>query len=131
MILLVATHPDKRRHLFGCGDMTDEVDVDNLRRRKLCHACVAESFLRSEIQDHGKRAKCKYCGSIRRCFSIGEMAILVEEAFQEHYIKTASDPDGYEYAMMRDPEIDYSWDRKGRTRHLCDYECCRNSRASR
>ncbi|MBZ9766716.1 RES family NAD+ phosphorylase [Mesorhizobium sp. CA6] len=42
-----------------------------------------------------------------------EFANRIEAAFEDHYTLTARDPDGFEYAMMRDKEIDYDWERKG------------------
>ncbi|RWD81350.1 MAG: RES domain-containing protein [Mesorhizobium sp.] len=41
------------------------------------------------------------------------MAARVAQAFERHYQRTPRDPDGYEYAMLRDPEIDYTWYRDG------------------
>lgn len=61
------------------------------RDRRLCCECVAEAFLRSEIQRRGHEAECFYCGRRHKTFSIGEIADEVELALNEHFYRTASD----------------------------------------
>src|SRR6266478_6439140 len=79
--------------------------------RRLCCECVAEAFLRSEIQRRGHEAECFYCGGRHKTFSIGEMADEVELALSEHFYRTASEPSGMEYAMLKEGDCD--WERKG------------------
>jgi hypothetical protein len=44
-------------------------------------------------------------------FSIGQMVDEIELALNEHYYRTAAEPSGMEYAMLK--EGDYDWERKG------------------
>src|SRR5438874_6950184 len=72
-----------------------------------------ESFLKEEIRRHGKRGLCSYCRKTRTQYSIELMAERVERAFEQHYTRTARDPDAIEWMMMRDRESDYEWEREG------------------
>lgn len=56
----------------------------------ICWECVDEDYLRNQIQSLGAKAECSYClDSRRRCYSIEEMAELVEAAFEQHFRRTA------------------------------------------
>jgi hypothetical protein len=79
--------------------------------RRLCCECVGEAFLQSEIQRRGLEAECSYCGGRHKTFSIGEMADEVELALNEHFYRTATEPSGLEYAMLKEGDSD--WERKG------------------
>jgi hypothetical protein len=59
----------------------------------------------------GREAVCSYCGHEGRTFSIAEVADAFEAAFEEHFYRTASEPSGMEYAMIK--EGDYDWEREG------------------
>jgi hypothetical protein len=49
-------------------------DVDALKAKRICFACVGEQYVSSEIRTRGKRAKCSYCGKTRRTSSVGDEA---------------------------------------------------------
>lgn len=79
----------------------------------VCSECVQEAYLQNLIQM--KRAgNCSYCGE-RNVPRIGleDLVDLVEVAFETHYERTADEPNGYEWALMRDKELDYDWEREG------------------
>lgn len=92
---------------------TDEEDVDVLKERKLCFHCVGEKFLTAEIRAQGKRGKCSYCGKTRQQYSIETLAGRIEIAFEQHYARTANEPDAIQSMMMGDKESTYHWDREG------------------
>lgn len=81
--------------------------------KRICFECVGETFLKNEIATQGKRDKCSYCKETRKCYTIEDMTDRIEAAFEQHYVKTPTDPDGFEYAMMRDRESAYNWERDG------------------
>ena len=93
--------------------MLPSEDIDERKRRAICLDCVDEDFLQDEIQAKGKRRKCFYCKGIRRALELEIIAEYVERAFSEHYERSPSEPDGFEYAMLKDKEIDYDWSREG------------------
>lgn len=88
-------------------------DVEVLKNKAICYVCIGDEYLKKEIQTSGSQRKCLYCEATRRTFSLRDVSDLMEAAFERHYARTATDMDGFEYAMHRDPEIDYSWEREG------------------
>jgi len=79
----------------------------------LCYKCVGEPFLKAEMQKMGKRKKCSYCSKTAKCYEIEFLSDRIERVFDEHFVRTASEPDGFEYALMKDPETSYDWEREG------------------
>ena len=68
-------------------------DIDEIKAKRLCFLCTTEEYLRNEIRAQGKRAKCDYCGKMRKCYTLGEFADRIEQAFAEHYERTSDQPD--------------------------------------
>ncbi len=79
----------------------------------LCFGCIGEGYLRQKVEREGALSVCSYCGQKSRCFSIKQMSDVVESAFQEHYRRTAAEPDYIQEMMHRDREFDYTWYRDG------------------
>ncbi len=88
-------------------------DIDEIKAKRLCFLCTTEEYLRNEIRAQGKRAKCDYCGKMRKCYTLGEFADRIEQAFAEHYERTSDQPDSYESMMLSDRESNYVWYREG------------------
>ncbi len=88
-------------------------DIDELKAKRMCYACVGEQYLSDEIRAKGKREKCGYCGKVHRTYGIGEVAVRVEIAFEQHYFRTSDQPNDYEHMLLRDRESSYEWDRHG------------------
>lgn len=88
-------------------------ECDELEEKAICTDCVGETYLSNCIEEEGQEAKCSYCGEELTCFTLDEMADRVESAFEAHFSRTADEPNSYQYAMLRDREIDYDWDREG------------------
>lgn len=91
----------------------DQATVDELKAKRLCHACVGEAHLSDEIAREGKRAKCSYCCKTRRCYSVGDVAERVQLAFEQHYVRTSDQPTSWQYTLMSDRESSYDWSRDG------------------
>jgi hypothetical protein len=94
-------------------NLGEEINVEELKDRVLCAECVGEAFLKNEIDTKGKRRKCSYCGSMGRSYSIDAIATQVEQAFEDHFVRTSSQPDDFQSAMMRDEDSTYEWEREG------------------
>jgi len=88
-------------------------DVDQLKTKRMCFACIGEQYLRGEIRGMGKRAKCSYCGKTRRSYSVGELAERIETAFEQHYVRTSDQPNDYQSMLLHDRESSYEWYRGG------------------
>ncbi len=90
-----------------------EKDVEELSAKTICSSCVGEEYLSDEIAARGNRNKCSYCGERGRTYSVGEIAERVETAFEQHYVRTSDQPDGYQSMLLAERESDYAWFRDG------------------
>lgn len=88
-------------------------DGDPSTRKWLCYKCVGEQFLREEIRAEGTSAKCEYCNKCLSAYSIVDLADRIESVFEEHFVRTSDQPNGWQLSMMKDKELDYDWERDG------------------
>ena len=79
----------------------------------VCYACVGEEYLKKVISDVGTENTCSYCDDLNSCVPLYEVADLVHIGIQQHFIVTSTEPSGYEYALSRDKEMNYEWEREG------------------
>lgn len=81
----------------------------------ICSGCINEPFLSADIEEDGTQHSCDYCGANQACFSLETISELTEQAIEEHYVRTSSEPSELEYAMIRHSDSDnpYYWDREG------------------
>lgn len=93
---------------MGSGKSADE-----LQDHRVCHECIGEPYLSSLVEADGRRRKCNYCGERVEAVKLDTLADHVEQAFEQHFERTARDPDGMQWAMMKDKELDYDWEREG------------------
>ncbi|MBY3243450.1 RES family NAD+ phosphorylase [Rhizobium laguerreae] len=89
------------------------VDLEEIKKKRLCSGCVGEQYLSDEIRREGKRRRCSYCDITRKTYSIEQVADRIEAAFAQHYERTSDQPDDFESMMLRDREINYDWQRHG------------------
>lgn len=82
-------------------------------KKRICENCVGESFLKELINTKGTDAICSYCEEKSKTITIDELANLIEEAFENHFKRTPTEPDDFEAAMNNDRESSYRWRRKG------------------
>ena len=74
---------------------------------------IGAANLSEEIAARGSKNTCSYCGERGRTYSVGDLAERVETAFEQHYVRTSDQPDGYESMLLADRESDYVWYRDG------------------
>jgi RES domain-containing protein/HEPN superfamily RES-like protein len=86
-----------------------EVPVEE---KLLCGGCVGEEFLKGEMKN-GDLAACSYCGKRRKTVSIKDIADDFEGAFERHFYKTSTEPNDYEYMLLKDRESAYEFERHG------------------
>jgi len=79
----------------------------------ICHECISDAFLKKDIKDEGKREKCSYCGKSRKAIQLQELANRIHSVIEEHFYLTSSEPSPLEYAMAKDNESSYDWERSG------------------
>lgn len=94
----------------------EKLDPHELGELRLCHNCVGEPFLKAIIVDQPKGV-CAFCDDKASSMALIEFSDHIDLAFNKHYVRTAVEPEGYEYAMMRDPEGSYHWEREGEESH--------------
>jgi len=87
--------------------------VEKLKEKIICADCVSEEYLSAEIARDGTERVCDYCGESAQSYTLEELARRIGQAFDEHFTRTRSEPDGFEWAMQKDPELNYSWEREG------------------
>ena len=81
----------------------------------LCTSCIGEAYLRQLVEDEGENRICSYCNQIGQTFLVIEISEYVEAAFVEHFVRTSSEPSEFEYALLKDKELKYDWEREGQS----------------
>lgn len=89
------------------------IESDETTIKRICHCCVGESYLASEIRSSCDEAECDYCGESAPLIGIDMLAERIEEAFLDHYTRTAAQPDSWQERLMADSESRYYWEREG------------------
>ena len=79
----------------------------------ICSGCVGEEFLKAEIRKSGEQSVCSYCGKIRKTISITDLADEFDGAFERHFYRTSTEPNDYEYMLLKDRESSYDFERHG------------------
>lgn len=88
-------------------------ECEELESKTICAACVGEAYLSERIEEEGQEDECSFCGEELACITLEDLADRIEAAFDTHYERTADEPNSYQYAMLRDRELDYDWEREG------------------
>lgn len=79
----------------------------------ICCDCIGENFLREEVCNSGIVRKCSYCKSRGITYTIMEISERIEVAFEQHYKRTADQPDAFDVFRLSDRESDFIWWREG------------------
>ena len=89
--------------------MTDTDEYAQLTERRLCATCIGDDFLHGAVERLGETSKCDYCGATQSALSVGEIVDYIDAAFEQHYVRTPTEPSALEHSMMGD----YGWFRDG------------------
>src|SRR5947207_1883008 len=95
----------------GCTQAMVKYEVN--ATKQICARCVGEAFLKALIDADGIKASCSYCENESNTFTIEELADRIETAFDDHYERTPTEPEGFKAAMHNDSESSYEWEREG------------------
>lgn len=93
--------------------MANDDDIDDLKAKRICHKCIGEEYLRTEVRNKGKVNKCSYCGGKAKSYTLDDIAEHVEIAFEHHYTRTSDQPNSWQQSLLSDRESDYDWERDG------------------
>lgn len=68
----------------------------------ICHDCIGDQFLSTEVREHGSSGRCKYCGMMRMALPIESLADRVHGVLEEHFELLPSEPtDGLGIFLQR------------------------------
>ncbi len=98
---------------FSESTMSTYDEIEKFKAKVICIDCFEEPFLNQQIQSLGESGKCSYCDAEAECYSIEDLSIEIESAFEQHYRRTSDQPTSYQYAMLSDKEFDYNWGHDG------------------
>jgi hypothetical protein len=87
--------------------------IEEFDSRFVCINCIKEEYLVNEIKKSADKQPCHYCKKKYYAMHFEEISRRVELAIEEHFDRTSDQPDGYEYALLKDKEINYCWERSG------------------
>ena len=85
----------------------------DIQSKNICHECVEEAVLNTQIRKEGKRGKCAYCKKSRKVKKLQWLAESIHQAIGQHFRLTPNEPSAFEYAVLRDKESNYDWERRG------------------
>lgn len=89
-------------------------DLETLISKRICCNCVGETFLSELVKKDGTAAQCEYCGDeALNTWSIGTLSDTVETAFNDHMVRTGTEPLESDRALYADRELNLSWYREG------------------
>lgn len=94
-----------------------EIENADAPIKSICYCCIGESYLANEIKSSGNEAVCDYCGRNAQSIGLDMLAERIEEAFADHYVQTANQPDPWQESLMADRELGYNWNREGSPVH--------------
>lgn len=89
------------------------IESDDTTIKCICHCCIGETFLASEIRSSGETSKCDYCGEREPSIDIPTLAERIDKAFSSHYVRTEDQPSSIQEYLIADRDSDYEWTRKG------------------
>ena len=85
--------------------------MDEHRAKYVCHRCVRDTYLATQLLDVGRFRLCSYCGERRQTFPLEEMAARIHKVVQQHFHLTPNYPDNPDelYAFR----FGHDWERRG------------------
>lgn len=87
------------------------IDIDELKQKRICINCIGEKFLKKIVTESGKRNKCSYCYSVKRSFSLEQITEKIETAFEDFFYRTSDEPNEWDYYLNK--ESGKMWEREG------------------
>lgn len=90
-----------------------DIEDEEIAFKRICHCCIGETYLASDISSSSESTECDYCGEREPSISIAELAERIEEAFSDHYVRTSDQPNSWQERLIADGESYYEWNRDG------------------
>ena len=74
---------------------------------------MGDEYVSALIDKDGENRACSECSEELNTLLLSEIATIVDQWFHAHFQRTASEPNGFEYMMLKDKELGYDWYREG------------------
>ncbi len=75
----------------------------------VCHACIGDRYLKSEIRRGGTVQTCMICSKRKRAIDVGDLCDRVHQVITEEFDRTASEPESW--TPYKEANVD--WERNG------------------
>lgn len=79
----------------------------------VCSDCIGEQFLKDKIDNLNNLHQCLICHKANNSLPIDELAKLIRNVLETNFQLTSNEPDAWEYALIKDPELNYEWYQDG------------------
>ena len=84
--------------------------MKNEHPKHVCHECIGDQFLASEVKSQFTPMPCAYCGETREAIALESLAERAHDVLQEHFELTPDYPnEAYEYMEASEGR----WERRG------------------
>ena len=78
--------------------------------KNVCHTCIGDKFLASEVKEKGSQAPCSYCDEVGEAITLDALSDRIHLALQEHFELTPEHPsEPFDYFLERQGR----WERPG------------------
>jgi hypothetical protein len=84
-------------------------DEDEISEKYVCSKCIGDEYLSQQVDAAGDENQCSYCDVTGPCITIGELSDRFEVVFEQHFVRTGTEPSGFEYTMSKE----FGWERPG------------------
>lgn len=75
----------------------------------VCHSCIGDRYLKSDIRSNGRAHSCMICGKRRRAMDFADLCGRVHEVITDEFDRTANEPESW--TPYKEGNID--WERDG------------------
>lgn len=88
-------------------------NISTLKDLMICDECIGDPYVAIQVQKMAQNDVCYCCSETLPTMTLGDLAELVDEVFEVHYERTSTEMTSLEYAMHKDKELSYDWEREG------------------
>jgi len=79
--------------------------------KNLCSNCIGEPYLKDLIYKKSELITCYHCGEEAEGCSLGDLAEIIDVAFDKHYVASSTEPNDWDLYKIR--HTNYEWEPDG------------------
>ena len=83
-------------------------DTDDNNDTFVCHACIGDRYLKSEIRRQGSAQTCMICSKRKRAIDFGDLCDRVHQVITDEFDRTANEPESW--AAYKGGDVDWERD---------------------